>query len=147
MKDHHTRGTLDDYLYLIREKSSFSSLKASKKFLEKLLDQFEFQTDYMVSSENLAAIQNKYSIDGRTLLLLGKGRELGEKSVVYISDGQLQGYGFTDLNHQINNIAILKSVIVPLQGDHNTTLLIESYLRTKHKMKTVELNQTFEREH
>ena len=127
--------------------SSFSSLKASKKFLEKLLDEFEFQTDYMVSSESLAAIQNKYSIDGRTLLLLGKGRELGEKSVVYISDGQLQGYGFTDLNHQINNIAILKSVIVPLQGDHNTTLLIESYLRTKHKMKTVELNQTFEREH
>lgn len=126
--------------------SSFTNLKASKKFLERLSIEFEFDNDFKINAENLTKIQSKYSIEGRDLLLLGKGRELGEKSVVYIENGQVRGYGFTDLNHQINNIAILKSVLVPFHGNKNTTLLVESYLRTKHKMKIVELNDTIETE-
>ncbi len=124
--------------------SSFTNLKATKKFLERLSLEFEFVDKNKITTANLSEVRKKYSIDGRSILLLGKGRELGEKSVVYIKNGELQGYGFTDLNHQINNIAILKSIIVPIQGDKNTTLLVESYLRTKHRMKIVELNQTVE---
>jgi DNA polymerase-3 subunit epsilon len=127
----------------LRRVGSFTNLKAVKKFSEKLSSEFEFNNGNKVNTSTLIKIQNKYSIEGRTILLLGKGRELGEKSVVYIKNGGVQGYGFSDLNHQINNITILKSIITPIQGDKNTTLLVESYLRTKHKMKIVALNQNY----
>ena len=80
----------------------------------------------------------KYSIQDRNLLLLDKGRELGEKSVFLIKNGMFKGFGYAELHHQINNIPILESIITPMAGDSETTFIIESYLRIK-KVQMIEL--------
>lgn len=122
--------------------SSFGTLKASKNFLSKIGFEGIKDQDRKAFISNA---QETYSIDNRDLLLIDKGREIGEKAVLLIKKGQLKGVGFTELNHQINNIAILESLIAPIDGDANTTFIIESYLRKKNRVKLVELNQKIER--
>ncbi|WP_343486101.1 exonuclease domain-containing protein [Allomuricauda sp. d1] len=122
--------------------SSFGTLKASKNFISKIGIH-----DIPASErpERIEEIQSKYSIQNRNMLLMDKGRDIGEKSVVFIKNGRLQGVGFIELNHQINNITILESLITPMESDSNTTFIIESYLRQKHRVKIIELNHNLER--
>jgi DNA polymerase-3 subunit epsilon len=125
-----------------RRISSFNSLKASKSFLNRLFEQYNFDTTDEPNARNqlIKEIEKKYSLQNRTLALLDKGRELGEKSVFLIKNGVFQGFGYAALNHQINNIPILESTITPMKQSPNSTFIIESYLR-QHKIKIVELEE------
>ena len=78
---------------------------------------------------------------GKDLLILDKGRSVNERSALLIKNGQLQGYGFTSLNHQVNNIPILESLITPLEGEMDYTQLIAEYLDNKSVLKIIDLNQ------
>jgi len=84
------------------------------------------------------AIQ-KYSINGKNMVIIDKGREIGEHSAILIQDGQLKGIGYYELNHQINNIHILQSIITPMVGDMNTKHIIESHLRKRRVLKILDL--------
>ena len=120
--------------------SSFNSLKASKNFINKLLEEHQLHEGVEMDKANaiIGELEKKYSLQNRNVLLLDRGRELGEKSVFLIKNGVFQGFGYADLNYQINNIPILESIITPMEEEHDTTLIIESYLR-QHKIKIVEL--------
>lgn len=83
---------------------------------------------------------NKYCLKNKNILLVDKGRELGENSAVLIKKGSLVGIGYYDLNHQINNIHILETLITPMNGTLNANFIIESFLRKKRVLKTIPLN-------
>ena len=85
------------------------------------------------------AIQ-QYSLNGKNEIIVDKGREIGEYCAILIKNGLFKGFGYYDLNHQINNIHILESIIVPMNGDQNTTHIIESYLRKRRVLKVLELS-------
>ncbi len=123
--------------------SSFSSLKASKAFLQKLNRELSLdQTESTVEREQrIAQVFQKYSIDHRSLALVDRGRELGEKSVILVEKGHFLGIGFVELNYQLNNIAILEKLITAMNGDENSTFIIESYLRKRNRLSVLELNQ------
>jgi len=81
-----------------------------------------------------------FSLSGKNKLIVDRGRETGEYSAILIKNGTFRGLGYYDLNHQINNIHILESIITPMKSDENTTHLIESYLRRKRVVKILDLN-------
>jgi len=83
----------------------------------------------------------KYSLNNKNILIIDKGRELGERSGILIKNGVYSGLGFFDLNHQINNIHILESVITPIKGNENTNHIIETYLKKKRVLKIIELEE------
>jgi len=95
--------------------------------------------DSITYNERVDAAIKKYSLKSKNVVLLDKGRELGEQSAILIKNGSLVGFGFYDLNHQINNIHILESLITPMNGTKNANFLIESYLRKKRVLKTLDL--------
>ena len=97
----------------------------------------ETSADY--NQRVLKAIK-KYSTANKNILIVDKGREVGEYSAILIKNGIFKGLGYYDLNHQINNIHILESIITPMTGDTTSTHIIESYLRKKKVKKIVELN-------
>lgn len=123
-----------------RRLSSFNSLKASKNFMNKVMEEHHIHSLGHPDEINkiIAQMERRYSLQNRDVLLLDRGRELGEKSVFLIKNGVFQGFGYADLNHQINNIPILESIITPMEQGLDTTHIIESYLR-QHKIKMVEL--------
>lgn len=82
----------------------------------------------------------KYSLKDKNVLLVDKGREVGEYSAVLIRKGSLVGTGYYDLNHQINNIHILESLITPMDDTDNANFILETYLRKRRIIKTIQLN-------
>jgi DNA polymerase III subunit epsilon len=79
------------------------------------------------------------SYDNKDMILIDRGRDIDEKSVILIEDGIFKGIGFFDLNHQINNREILTSLITPMQNDRDTQHIIQSYMRRNKKLKILEL--------
>ncbi|WP_276167105.1 exonuclease domain-containing protein [Zobellia alginiliquefaciens] len=81
----------------------------------------------------------KYSLNDKNVVIIDKGREIGEYSAILVKNGDFKGMGYYNLNHQINNIHILESIIVPMRGNDNTTHIIENYMRKKRNLKILEL--------
>ncbi|MEO9893051.1 exonuclease domain-containing protein [Aurantibacter sp.] len=120
---------------------TFNGTESGASFLQKISNEITTdQKDIVNYNSEIETLLLKYSIGNRSVIILDKGREIGEQSVVYIKDGTYKGYGYCELNHQINNIHILESIITPARGDANTNHFITSHLRKKGNHKIVELN-------
>lgn len=73
----------------------------------------------------------------KTLAILDKGRTITERSVILVENGIYKGYAFYDLNYQINNIEILRNIIIPMQNNRNTRHNIQDYLQKSKGIKIV----------
>ncbi|MDG3582203.1 exonuclease domain-containing protein [Galbibacter pacificus] len=82
----------------------------------------------------------EYSINHKTMLIIDKGRNASEHSFVFIEGGDFKGIGYFDLNHQINNIEIVKSILAPMQHTKNAKHLIHAYIRKKRNLKKLNFN-------
>lgn len=80
----------------------------------------------------------KYSYPHENMLIIDKGRETGERSVVMIEDSEFKGIAFYDLNYQINNIDILKKVLTPMKNNADARHIIQTYLRKHNGYRIIE---------
>jgi DNA polymerase-3 subunit epsilon len=80
-----------------------------------------------------------HELYGKNAVIIDKGRELGERSAILIKAGEFRGLGFYDLNHQINNMPILESIITPMENTGYATRIITAYLRKGKVLKIIEL--------
>ncbi len=78
----------------------------------------------------------KNSFENQNMVLVDKGRSISERSAVLIENGIYKGYTFYDLNYQINNIEILRNIIIPMQNNRDTKNIIQGYIR---KYKTIKI--------
>lgn len=81
----------------------------------------------------------KYSYDSQHMLIIDKGRDIDERSVILIENGQYKGFGFYNLNYQITNPEVLKSLINPMQNNRDTQHIIQNYLKKYKVLKIVNL--------
>ena len=77
------------------------------------------------------------SFENNNMVIIDKGRTNSERSAVLIENGIYKGYCFYDLNYQINNIEILKNLIIPMQNNRDTISIIQSYMRKNKNLKIV----------
>ena len=83
---------------------------------------------------------DKHSYINQSMLIIDKGREVDEKSVVLIEKGIYKGYGFFNLNFQVNNLEILRSLIIPMENNRDTQHILQGYLRRNKVQKIVKLH-------
>lgn len=83
---------------------------------------------------------DKYSYDNKDMLIIDSGRDVDERSVIYIQSGVFKGLGFFDLNYQITNIDVLESIITPMENNRDTQHIIQSHLRRNKRLKIVPIN-------
>ncbi|RMB56125.1 exonuclease [Dokdonia sinensis] len=83
----------------------------------------------------------KHSFENKSMLVIDRGRKVNERSVVLIEDGIFKGIGFYNLNHQLNNMEILRSIITPMDDNRDAQHIIKSYTRTKRNLKTIPLTE------
>jgi DNA polymerase-3 subunit epsilon len=81
---------------------------------------------------------NEMSFENSNMILVDRGRKVDERSAVLIENGIYKGYCFYDLNYQINNIEILKNILIPMQNNRDTRTIIQSYLRKNKVMKVIQ---------
>ncbi|MCC1484815.1 exonuclease domain-containing protein [Winogradskyella immobilis] len=141
--------------------TTFSNRQSAKHFMFKVVDDFElcqkltgiYKTNascfkYDVKECLGACIQEEstedynkkvdalikhYSYENKNMLIVDRGREIEEKSVVVIENGIFRGLGFFDLNHQILNKDVLLSLITPMQNNKDNQHIIQSYVRRNKK--------------
>lgn len=76
--------------------------------------------------------KNKFvqiSFSNANMVVVDKGRNLGEKSVVLIEGNELKGFCFTNLGYQLNNIEILRCMISPMENSAHNRTIIKQYLQ------------------
>ncbi len=79
----------------------------------------------------------KSSFEHQNMILIDKGRHISERSAVLIENGIYKGYAFYDLNYQINNIEILRNIIIPMQNNRDTKNIIQGHIRKSKTLKTL----------
>ncbi|MAP81474.1 MAG: exonuclease [Aequorivita sp.] len=147
--------------------TTFSNYQQAKKYLHQITDEYQLcakltglETKNKTCS-NYAANQcygaclgdetveeynnrinqflEKSSFINQTKLIIDKGREVDERSVILIENGIYQGYGYYNLNYQITNPEILKTIITPTSNYFDAQHIIQSYLRKNKVLKIVNL--------
>lgn len=81
----------------------------------------------------------KNSYENHHMLIIDKGRDVDERSVILIENGEYKGYGYYNLNYQVNNIEILRSIINPMQNNRDSQHIIQGYLRRNKVLNIVKL--------
>lgn len=90
-------------------------------------------------NERVEQFLQRHSYENQHMMIIDKGRDVDERSVILIENGQYRGFGFYNLNYQINNIEILKSIINPMTNNRDAQHIIHSYLRRNKGYKIVDL--------
>ncbi|MDT0676708.1 exonuclease domain-containing protein [Autumnicola musiva] len=121
------------------EKGTGNCFKHSIKDCQGACVEEESVEEYNQRVQNLI---NKYSYHSQNMLVIDRGREVDEKSVLLIEDGEFKGMGYFNLNHQINNPEIVRSIITPMKNNRDTQHIIQNYLRKNKKLKIVEFTPT-----
>ena len=81
-----------------------------------------------------AAIES-FSFEHENFVLIGKGREAGERSVVCIENGHYLGFGFIDETFSAKSLQDFKEAIKFYHDNKDVQQIIRGYLRTKHQDK------------
>ena len=69
-----------------------------------------------------------------TFLMIDKGRNLNEKSFVYVKNHKIKGYGYYELNHQIKTVKNIKQRLVEIDHNSDKYSILHGYIRkNKHK--------------
>lgn len=84
----------------------------------------------------------QYNIKGQNMVIVDRGRQIEERSAILIQNGEFKGFGYYNLNHQINNLEILESIITPMENNRDLQHIIQSYLRKNKRVKTIPLDTT-----
>jgi|TARA_R110002020_G_scaffold41956_6_gene123312 DNA polymerase-3 subunit epsilon len=90
-------------------------------------------------NERVRALINQHSYKTQHMLVIDRGRDIDEKSALLVEDGEFKGIGYFNLNHQINNIDIIRSIITPMKNDRDAQHIIQSYLRRNSRLKIIPL--------
>jgi DNA polymerase-3 subunit epsilon len=147
--------------------TSFTSINEAKRFLLKITKQYELcesinklsltngtcfpyktkECQGACCNEEPIASYNKrvqlflenYTYKNDNVIIVDSGRSHSEQSAILIENGMYKGYGFYQLNYQINNIEILRDIITPMDDNRDTQHLIQSFLRNKRVKKIIPL--------
>ncbi|WP_300490370.1 exonuclease domain-containing protein [Flavobacterium sp.] len=80
---------------------------------------------------------DNYQFQNQNMVIVDRGRSIDERTAILVENGIYKGYCFYDLNYQINNIDILKKIIIPMENNRDTRNIIQNYLRKKKVNKVV----------
>lgn len=80
---------------------------------------------------------NNHQFHNNNMMIIDKGRNLEERSAILVENGIYKGYCFYNLNYQINNIDILRNIIVPMQNNRDTRNIIQNFINKKKILKVV----------
>lgn len=81
----------------------------------------------------------KVTFGNDNFLIVNKGRNISEKSVILIENNELQGHAYIELAYQITNIEVLRNLITPLANSNQLRNLIKEHLLKKRVEKIIRL--------
>lgn len=96
--------------------------------LETLQPKFNFRSKKKILTEEFAH---------DNFLLVHKGRTIDEHAILLIEEGQVYGYGYTNLAFQESHLDILKTLLTPIDQKELAKTLIKNYLKNNTVNKII----------
>ena len=93
-------------------------------------------------NERLLQLLDKKKYPHDDFLMIENGRKEGEYSFIYIEDQSFKGYGFYELNHQINCKKKIHNRIIPIEDNTDCRALILSHIKHNKYRKLIPLIET-----
>jgi DNA polymerase-3 subunit epsilon len=147
--------------------ATYSTAKAGRSFLDKLTDQHQLCRilnglekgggpceDYKnndclgacIQRESTTAYNQRVDTSLQSIgfthshqVIVDRGREVSERSVVLIQNNQVQGYAYVDLQLQFTDPAILNNILTTVVHTEDVTHLVHNYMRTKRIQRVIEV--------
>jgi len=85
----------------------------------------------------LKAAETTFANDN--FILVSKGRYLEEQAVLLIENNRLIGYAFVALSYQVNQLAILKTILTPIKNTPINRKLVKQHLLHGKTKKIIRL--------
>ncbi|MBC2840755.1 exonuclease domain-containing protein [Robiginitalea sp. SC105] len=121
----------------------FARLKAHTELLEnKPAYRPKIKGRKMKPGNSLRVNGDSFELEGADLLLIDAGRSDGERAAIRIGGEGIRGMGYFGLNHQINNIPILETLLTPIADPKGGLGVAAAYLREKKVLRILELNKS-----
>lgn len=92
-------------------------------------------------NERVQSFLDKHSYKNKSMIIVERGRTVDERSAVLIENGIFKGIAFYNLNVQVTNLDILKSIITPMEDNRDAKHIIQSYSRNRKRLKVISLEQ------
>lgn len=106
-----------------------------------LIAQLKFAEELKINKPKYNFIRRNHlkdvNFNNDNFLIVEKGRDVGEKSVLLIENNEVKGFCFTDLNYQINNLEILHSLLSPMENSMINRNIIKKYLQKNNVEKLI----------
>lgn len=97
------------------------------------------EEDPMSYNERCQTIINELSLSGSSFFIVDKGRDKNEKSLIYVENGSLRGYGYAPFHFNKWNPTRWKKFIEPCDENRDARTILKAFLRKKDSFKIVEL--------
>lgn len=78
-----------------------------------------------------------FTFEHNSFVVVGKGREQGEKSIVVVEHGTYLGFGFVDEHFTASNIEDFKEAITRYNDNKDIQQIIRGHLKGKHRDKVI----------
>lgn len=98
--------------------------------LESLSPKFNFKKKFKITLENF---------NNDDFIIVDKGREVEENSIILIENNIVKSYGYTNLAFQENNLAILKSLLTNIENKEISKTIVKNYLNRNKVEKIIRL--------
>jgi len=113
---------------LLKEMNSVTFELTGSELIANLKFEEELSTHRPKHNKSKKTVLHKVAFNHENMILIDKGRSLEEKSVVLIENNDFQGFAYTELSHQFNNLDILKSLINKTNDSMIQNMIIKKYL-------------------
>jgi len=129
---------------------TFSNYQSAKAHLHKIAEEYELDVEKMGLKKDEPEANREESVSAyneraksyiatalferKDLVLIDRGRTHEERAALLIEDGKFKGFGYFNLNHQLN-IEILQRIITPMTDSKEARHIIQSYFRTRKGIK------------
>jgi DNA polymerase-3 subunit epsilon len=104
---------------------------------------YYIELETLAPKYNLKKKRNPFLQDfnSEDFIIFDKGREIEEHAVILIENKEVFGYGYTNLAYQENKIAILKSILTPIEDKVLAKAIVKNYLNKHSVQKIVRLEK------
>lgn len=85
---------------------------------------------------------SKVCLENKSLLIIGKGRNLSEKSFTWFKNGTCKGYGYFDLNNQIKTEELVQKRMIAIEENENMNSMTRGFLFSEKYLEIKNLDAT-----
>ena len=129
---------------LCQNKSSLSNKKEQcpRRMVQKCDGSCEGIIPAEVYNSRIEKLLTDLELPTGNKLYTTEGRQDGEYGFVYLEDSVIKGYGYYDLNFQINTPERISNRLIPIESNPDSQALVHHFIRNKKYHKLIDVNDS-----